>query len=68
MTKAEILKMVRQNCIDCMGGHIREVENCTSKNCSLFSLRAGKDPSPSKAKGDAMRMRFSAKKSLVAIN
>ena len=62
MTKAEILKAIRKNCIECMGGVISEIEKCTSPKCSLFALRAGKDPSPCKTKGDAMRMRFSSKK------
>lgn len=67
MTKAEILKAIRKNCVECMGGQVLEVKDCTSKHCSLFALRSGKDPSPSKTKGDATRARFSSRKSPVAI-
>jgi hypothetical protein len=47
MTKGEILKLIRRNCLDCMGGMSAEVEKCTSKLCVMLPLRFGKDPNPS---------------------
>ena len=46
MTKAEILKAIRQNCLDCMCGQANEVKLCPIAKCSLYPLRFGKDPSP----------------------
>ena len=61
-TKAELLKLVRLNCSECLGGHRAhlnlsvnnpsEIEGCTSPACSLFPYRFGKDPSPSKGGRD----------------
>jgi hypothetical protein len=48
MTKARILRQIRQFCLECMGGSSVEVEACTAPRCQLFELRRGKDPSPSK--------------------
>lgn len=46
MTKAEILKAIREKCLDCCCGQALEVKECVSKNCPLYSLRLGKDPTP----------------------
>ena len=48
MTKGKILKQIRAFCIDCMGGVLSEIENCTSPKCSLFDFRRGKDPFPTR--------------------
>lgn len=48
MTKAKILKVIRAFCIECMGGSMTEVENCTAPRCPLFEFRRGKDPMPSR--------------------
>lgn len=44
MTKAEILKAIREKCLDCCCGQALEVKECVSRNCPLHSLRFGKDP------------------------
>lgn len=62
MTKSAVLRAIRKNCIECMGGQAYEVPKCTSPKCPLFALRSGADPSPSKVKGDAVRMRFRREK------
>jgi|GEM_PF-2015695 len=57
-TKAELLKVIRQQCGECFGGERNawpvtnpsDIESCTSPLCSLFPYRFGKDPSPSKNK------------------
>ena len=38
------VKAIRQFCIDCNGGSLYEVKNCTSPNCALFPFRFGKNP------------------------
>lgn len=49
-TKAELLKRIRRNCTECMGGQASFVPGCTSPKCQFFDFRMGKDPRPSKAK------------------
>ena len=44
MTKAEILKAIREKCLDCCCGQANEVKECVSAKCPLHSLRFGKDP------------------------
>jgi len=48
MTKAKILRVIRQFCLECMGGSVVEIENCTAPKCQLFDFRRGKDPMPSR--------------------
>jgi len=45
-TKAQLLKVIRRECISCMGGYDGEVLKCTTPNCELFPYRMGKDPNP----------------------
>ena len=45
-TKAQLLRVVRKQCLECMGGYESEIPICTSPNCSLFDYRMGKDPKP----------------------
>lgn len=35
---------VRAHCVECMGGYVKEVEQCTSPQCSLYPFRGGKNP------------------------
>jgi len=55
MTKRELLKKIRLNCIDCMGGQFLEVAGCTSPKCQFFELRFGKDPRPCSRRVDNLR-------------
>ncbi len=52
MTKSKILRVIRQFCLQCMGGSSLEIENCTAPNCPLFELRRGKDPYPSRKRSN----------------
>lgn len=51
-TKAKILRDIRENCLMCVGGSYKAVEECTAteKTCKLVPYRFGKDPNPSAAK------------------
>jgi hypothetical protein len=58
MTKTGLLKLIRQNCLKCCGGQIKEVEGCTCGprpddagnlkyypfTCVLWPYRFGTDP------------------------
>lgn len=56
-TKAQLLKVIRVQCISCMGEQAFLVEGCTSPECSLFPYRSGHDPKPSrKGNKDAFKM------------
>lgn len=38
-------KVIRDHCLDCMGGSREEVKRCTAeKSCKLFPWRLGKNP------------------------
>ena len=48
-TKAKILKVIRENCIDCVVGAVSVIDDCGGeKTCKLYPFRFGKDPSPSR--------------------
>ena len=44
MTKRDILKIIRQNCIACCCGNQNEVKLCPAEKCPLHPLRFGRDP------------------------
>ena len=56
-TKAELLKVIRRECLNCVGGYDGEVLRCTSPNCELFPYRMGKDPNPNRVKSELMKAR-----------
>lgn len=35
------LTAIRAHCVECMGGGVHEVKNCTAINCALHPLRMG---------------------------
>ena len=43
-TKKELLKTIRQKCLDCVCFQAKEVELCPSKQCALWPFRFAKDP------------------------
>jgi len=59
-TKAELLKRIRLNCVECFGGprfsenkeqtvqHAGEIAECPSPECAFYPFRFGKDPKPSR--------------------
>lgn len=49
-TKAEILKVIRLNCLDCVVGQVSIIEDWGGeKSCKLYPFRFGKDPAPAKS-------------------
>jgi hypothetical protein len=57
-SKTDLLRAIRQQCIECMGFKIIEIPLCTSPKCSLYPYRSGKDPMPNKSKSEAAKRRF----------
>jgi hypothetical protein len=47
-TKANILKAIRKNCLQCSCGSEKEIKLCTFTNCPLYPYRMGKDLNPSR--------------------
>ena len=43
-TKGELLKTIRQKCLDCVCFQPKEVELCPSEHCVLWPYRMGNDP------------------------
>lgn len=43
-TKGELLKTIRQKCLDCVCFQPKEVELCPSEHCALWPFRFAKDP------------------------
>jgi|PlaIllAssembly_1097288.scaffolds.fasta_scaffold09608_5 hypothetical protein len=37
------LTAIRAKCVECMGGHMREVADCTATDCPLYAFRMGKN-------------------------
>jgi hypothetical protein len=59
MTKTQILKAIRMNCIYCMGDQPSFVEGCTSgRSCTLYPYRFGTDPNPNPKKAEAAKIRY----------
>ncbi len=38
------LKTIRRKCLECSGGCVSEVRNCTMNDCPLFIYRFGSNP------------------------
>jgi hypothetical protein len=48
-TKAEILRAIRENCVRCVVGDLKIIEDCGGeKTCAVYPFRFGKDPTPAK--------------------
>jgi hypothetical protein len=47
-TKAELLKVIRNKCLDCCVFQPAEVKLCVSDDCPNFPFRMGKDPTPAR--------------------
>ena len=39
------IKSIREKCIDCSGGQLKEVRLCPVTDCALYPYRMGKRPS-----------------------
>lgn len=35
---------IRRKCIDCMGGYVGEIADCSITDCALWPFRMGRDP------------------------
>lgn len=47
-TKFQVLKAIREKCLDCCCDSHKEVTLCQVKDCTLYPFRFGKDPVPAK--------------------
>jgi hypothetical protein len=45
-TKAEVLKTIKEFCIECSGGSRHIAWHCHIETCPLHKFRRGKDPNP----------------------
>jgi len=52
-TKAEILRAIRQKCLECTCHHPSEIRECRITECTLWPFRFGSDPSPGPPRGCA---------------
>lgn len=43
MEKLGRKQAIREKCIDCCGGFVREVRRCTAYNCPLWRFRMGRE-------------------------
>jgi len=48
MSKQQLLKAIREKCMDCCVYQTKEVRLCTVKKCQLWVFRFGKDPTRKK--------------------
>jgi hypothetical protein len=39
------IRAIRKYCLDCLGGHYKEIRLCPSTDCALHPYRMGKRPS-----------------------
>jgi hypothetical protein len=44
MSKTTPMKAIRQKCLDCCNGQIKEIRECTIKTCPLHVYRTGHRP------------------------
>ena len=56
MSAIQPLKAVRQHCLWCCNGSANEVALCPARACSLWTMRFGKRPDPTKHAGDAVAL------------
>lgn len=48
MNKTDMLKCIRAKCLDCCCDSAYEVGKCSAKDCPIWELRYGKDPTPAR--------------------
>jgi len=60
-TKGQLLKLIRENCLRCVGDKQSEVEMCTAtgegttQKCFFYDFRMGKDPRKNARKSEMAR-------------
>jgi hypothetical protein len=47
-TKAQLLRSIRANCLQCCCGSINEVRDCEIDTCPMHKFRFGTDPTSKK--------------------
>jgi hypothetical protein len=52
-TKTDLLRAIREKCLDCSVYQPREVRLCPVHKCALHPYRSGVDPNPSGSRGFA---------------
>lgn len=50
------LTAIRRNCVECMGGSFKLVEECETESCHLWSFRFGKHPNKEFWRGEEARL------------
>lgn len=60
------LKAIKAFCVDCMGGQVTYVKDCTSTNCPLYKFRFGKNPYNTRQLTDEQRQAASERMKKVA--
>ena len=60
------LKAIKAFCVDCMGGQVTYVKDCTSTNCPLYEFRFGKNPYNTRQLTDEQRQAASERMKKVA--
>lgn len=48
--KKDVMRAIREKCIDCCAGQLGEVRLCPVTDCSLYPYRFGNDPWPTSAR------------------
>lgn len=48
-TKTELLRIIREKCIDCSAGQLALVRECHLTGCALHPFRMATDPTPARA-------------------
>ena len=56
-SRTDVLRAIREQCIECMGGQIEEIRRCSSRGCSLYPFRFGK-VKPNEVRSAASKARF----------
>lgn len=51
MSKNRPLKKIREKCLDCSGGHRKEVRLCPVEDCPLYPFRMGIKPETAQKRG-----------------
>lgn len=48
MAKRDVMRAIREKCLDCCCGQAQEVKLCEIRDCALHPFRFGKDPTAKK--------------------
>lgn len=54
MAKRDVMRAIREKCLDCCCGSATEVKMCEIRDCALYQFRFGKDPTATKSTASAL--------------